>query len=198
MLWKDEIVPVARETSNEAVYRAILDLIVDGRAASGARLVERELARALGVSRTPVREALIRLKTDGFVRDAGNRGLAVAELDVSEAAALYRLVGAMEAHLVEAVPTYPDETARRLEEIEAQARDVVGDRGRTIELGTLWHRTLVQPSACVTGRRHLAELYAHIERCEHYFFAASARASSPVPPSRAEGKAEHRDISLYF
>ena len=51
----------------QAVYDAIVDLIVQGTLQRGQHLVENELAEYLGVSRQPVREALQRLQTDGWI-----------------------------------------------------------------------------------------------------------------------------------
>lgn len=195
MDFREGIRPVARQTSNAAVYRAICDLIVNGRAGAGSRLVERKLAEALGVSRTPVREALIRLKTDGFVIDAGRKGLAVAPLDLVEGVGLYRLVGAMESHLIAEITSYPEEMVRQLEAIEADSEAIVGDRSPAIDLGADWHRVLVEPSANGIGKRHLDELAVHVRRYEHYYFAAKALEATPASPDRTEGKAEHNDIS---
>ena len=58
-------------------------MILDGRLAAGARLGEVELADRLGVSRTPVREALTRLGAEGLVELSPNRGARVATLDLS-------------------------------------------------------------------------------------------------------------------
>src|ERR1700754_2986476 len=55
------------EPLRQAVYDAIVELIVHGTLQRGQHLVENELAEYLGVSRQPVREALQRLQTDGWV-----------------------------------------------------------------------------------------------------------------------------------
>jgi len=65
----------------DRVYRAILDAICDGELAPGQRITQDELAARLAVSRQPVLQALRLLKTQGFVRDTGRRGLVVAALD---------------------------------------------------------------------------------------------------------------------
>ena len=65
----------------EQVRARLLDAICDGSLASGARLTQEELAASLNVSRQPVLQALRLLKSDGFVIDAGRRGLMVAPLD---------------------------------------------------------------------------------------------------------------------
>ena len=57
----------------QAVYDAIVDLIVQGTLQRGQHLVENELAEYLGVSRQPVREALQRLQTDGWIDLAPRR-----------------------------------------------------------------------------------------------------------------------------
>ena len=62
-------------------YALILDAIDRGKYPPGARLVETELAERFGVSRTPIREALGRLETQGVVAHDGRRGLVVASLD---------------------------------------------------------------------------------------------------------------------
>lgn len=64
----------------ESVYRAISSALRRGSIATGSRLVEGDIAQALAVSRTPVREALQRLEGDGLVRQAANRGYEVADL----------------------------------------------------------------------------------------------------------------------
>ena len=59
----------------------LLDAICDGSLAPGARLTQEELAASFNVSRQPVLQALRLLKGDGFVIDAGRRGLMVAPLE---------------------------------------------------------------------------------------------------------------------
>lgn len=65
----------------EQAYRAILDAICDGVLAPGERLTQEGVARKLDVSRQPVNQALMLLKQQRFVVDAGRRGLMVAPLD---------------------------------------------------------------------------------------------------------------------
>lgn len=72
-----------RHTSDQLVDQAteaLRDAIMAGRLRPGARLVQQQLAAELGISRTPLREALRRLEQQGLVTVLGNRGLAVTEL----------------------------------------------------------------------------------------------------------------------
>src|SRR5213082_491994 len=83
----------------EQVYSRLRDLIVQGLLAPGSRIVETEIAARLGVSRTPVREALQRLQQEGFVMGtpgAQQSRLTVAPLTRADVHELLNIVGALE------------------------------------------------------------------------------------------------------
>jgi DNA-binding GntR family transcriptional regulator len=65
---------------SEGVYDAVREALRDGRYTAGTRLIEVEIANALGVSRTPVRDAFHRLEAEGLVRSEPNRGYVVVDL----------------------------------------------------------------------------------------------------------------------
>src|SRR6201994_4855641 len=65
----------------EQVVNAIVSEIVDGDLPANSRLIQDELARAYGVSRQPVQQALLLLRDRGLVREAPGRGLIVSPLD---------------------------------------------------------------------------------------------------------------------
>lgn len=75
----------------EQVHNRLLDAICDGELAPGARLTQEELAASLDVSRQPVLQALRVLKKEGFVVDAGRRGLMVAPLDSQAIVHIYEV-----------------------------------------------------------------------------------------------------------
>ena len=83
----------------EQVYLRLRDLIVQGLLAPGSRVVETEVATRLGVSRTPVREALQRLQQEGFVvgaPGAQQARLTVAPLTRADVHELLNIVGELE------------------------------------------------------------------------------------------------------
>ena len=83
----------------EQVYQRLRDLIVQGLLAPGSRVVETEVATRLGVSRTPVREALQRLQQEGFVVGAAGAQqarLTVAPLTRADVHELLNIVGELE------------------------------------------------------------------------------------------------------
>jgi DNA-binding GntR family transcriptional regulator len=73
------------------VYERLCDAISEGRFAPGARLREEEIAGNLGVSRTPVREALLRLEARGLLTVGIGRSLVVAELTPPQVRELYAM-----------------------------------------------------------------------------------------------------------
>lgn len=75
----------------EQVHDAIVDDICTGRLGPGARLRQEELAERFNVSRQPVQQALLLLRSQGLLRDAGRRGLEVAPVDGDVVRHLYGL-----------------------------------------------------------------------------------------------------------
>jgi DNA-binding GntR family transcriptional regulator len=75
----------------EQVYQRLLSAICEGDLAPGARLTQEELAASFRVSRMPVLQALRLLKKDGFVVDAGRRGLRVLPLESADISRIYEV-----------------------------------------------------------------------------------------------------------
>jgi DNA-binding GntR family transcriptional regulator len=88
-------VAINRSLLREDVYRRLRDAIVDGIFAPGEQLRDVELAAWLGVSRTPVREALLRLAEAGLVVAQPGRSTTVSELDERHVRDARDVVGAM-------------------------------------------------------------------------------------------------------
>lgn len=80
----------------ERAYEAILAAICDGRLSPGVRLNQDGLAALLQISRQPVGQALSILKSQGFVRDNGRRGLLIAPLERELVRAIYQLREALD------------------------------------------------------------------------------------------------------
>src|SRR5690242_7156483 len=80
-----------------AAVTALRERIVTGQILPGAFLREKELCEELGISRTPLREAIRTLAREGLVRLEPNRGAVVTPIDLDEVEALYQTVGHIEA-----------------------------------------------------------------------------------------------------
>jgi DNA-binding GntR family transcriptional regulator len=95
----------------ERVYLYIKDLILDGEFKTGDRLVERELAERLNISRTPIREALFRLESQGFVKTVPRKGVIVADISEKEIIEVFTILSSLEVLAVKlAVQKLDDET----------------------------------------------------------------------------------------
>jgi DNA-binding GntR family transcriptional regulator len=108
----------------EQVYHRLLHAICDGELAPGARLTQEELAAALAISRQPVLQALRLLKKDGFVIDAGRRGLRVAPLEAQAIAHVYEVRAVLDGL-----------ASRRAALVKVQLDPTVIDEGRTAAAG---------------------------------------------------------------
>lgn len=104
--------PSASITASELIREAI----VAGRLAPGQRLKEEELARELGMSRTPIREALLILQSDGLVESYPRRGAVVRSYAVEDLDDVYQLRAVLEGHAARRAATrISTEDIRRLE-----------------------------------------------------------------------------------
>lgn len=88
--------PTPEAAGSDPTYRQLRRLIIEGHYAPGARLVEDRLARELGVSRTPVRQALARVAMEGLVQIAPNRGAVVRTFSRDDLKEAYDLRALME------------------------------------------------------------------------------------------------------
>ena len=88
-------------TAWEQAYLALRRCLADGTYPPGAHLREEDLATQLGVSRTPIREALRRLDAEGWLRVVPNQGAFAAEWSLPEMVEIFDLRGMLEAHAAE-------------------------------------------------------------------------------------------------
>jgi DNA-binding GntR family transcriptional regulator len=116
----------AVENLSARVYQQIKHLILCNEIMPGQKLHHQQLSERLGVSRTPVREALTRLVQEGYVSFLPNRGFTCKEIRMQEAEELYELREALEAFAVEkAVENLTDSALKQLRnKINSYGRDV--------------------------------------------------------------------------
>ncbi len=91
------------QTIRETIYKAIKQSIIDGKLAVGERIVEKTFADAFRVSRTPVREALRRLETEGHVEYIPRTGVVVSGVSRDDVIEVYKIRKSLEALVLEQV-----------------------------------------------------------------------------------------------
>ncbi len=95
----------SRQSSREVAYDSIKRAILSGDIAPHERLVEERVAEALGISRTPVREAFAILEHEGMLESEPYKGLAVRPVTVDEFLNMYEALGIIEAALARLAAT---------------------------------------------------------------------------------------------
>jgi DNA-binding GntR family transcriptional regulator len=178
----------------EQVYLRLRDLIVQGLLAPGSRVVETEVATRLGVSRTPVREALQRLQQEGFVvgaPGAQQARLTVAPLTRADVHELLNIVGEMEGLAARWTADLPPAERRALvKELKAlnaeffrTGRCAPIDHGGLYEADERLHRRIVE--ACAGPR--LIALHDSVKpQAERYIRMYISMLTSDLKASFAE------------
>lgn len=145
----------------------IRNLIVHGELASGERINELGLSEALGVSRTPIREALKVLAAEGLVELLPNRGSRVTTPSTDEIVNLFAVIAALERLAVETVTLQA--SAPALARLRALHDDMLrryaeGDRDRYFELNHRIHETIIEMAANPQLSRTHADLMTRARR----------------------------------
>jgi len=133
---------VARQNVSEVVAAAVRAMIVDGRLAAGERINEVHLARALGVSRTPLREALSRLVSEGALSATPAIGFAVRPLSIEEFEQLYDIRPLLDPEALR-LSGLPSPAGMKALERLNRAIAAAGDAEAAISLDDEWHLKLV-------------------------------------------------------
>ena len=146
----------------ESAYRTMRQRILDNVWPPGYRALEQELALELGMSRTPVREALTRLQREGLVEVIPRHGMSVLPVSADDMRDIYEMLTALEAMAAElAVRRKPSEA--QLKPLLAASRDM----GRALQADDLdawaaaderFHRHLIMLSGQSPADRRGAEL----------------------------------------
>lgn len=179
-------------------YDKLRDQIVRGRLAPGARLIETELAAVLGVSRTPVREAITRLVQDGLAiaaRRSTRTQVAVAPLTEADLHDLYTIMGALEGAAARSVRAMAPLDRKALAGAMAKAndaferigRDHPADFERLFESHNAFHAVFVDRCATRRLRTMIEHVRPHIDRYEYMY-------AGMVGPDYSDTFAEHRAI----
>jgi DNA-binding GntR family transcriptional regulator len=141
--------PLTRNASSAAT-ELIRQAIIDGRLPPGRRLKEEELARELGISRTPVREALLMLHAEGLVEVAPNRGAAVRSHSVEDLDDLYQLRAVLEGYSTRRAATRLDDDVMRSLHESCERFDALLDDGSDmsalVKENLVFHQTILESS----------------------------------------------------
>lgn len=134
-----------RTTLADAAYGKISEAMLTGELPPGTRLVMDTLAEQLGISRTPVRDALLRLEREGAIVPAGRQGYIVHELTLDEIEAIYQVREAVESFAARQVAEHGKAAIDRVAKVvEAQEGVDSGDPAAAYRANRDIHRAFVE------------------------------------------------------
>ncbi|GGM60303.1 GntR family transcriptional regulator [Deinococcus arenae] len=177
-----------RSLARDEVYAQLSTWIIDGTLQPEEALRDQDIAEQLGVSRTPVREALRRLEDEGFVETALNRWTRVAPLRAAQAAELYPVVETLEALALRlAAPTLNGADLERLQALNGELRQglLAGDAQQAVEADTAFHNVWISKSGNVELQQTLGALKRKLRRIERAYFNAAASGQASVDEHEA-------------
>lgn len=131
-----------RPNMSEELAHAVRAMIVDGRLPAGARVNEVHLAAGLQVSRTPLREALSRLASEGALQAVPRKGWFVTPMTVEELEQLYDVRPILDPEALRMGGVPPSATLTRLDQLNRMIEEATRPE-QVIALDDLWHLTLL-------------------------------------------------------
>jgi DNA-binding GntR family transcriptional regulator len=170
MKFMQAINPINRRPLHEEAVDRLRDLIVQGQLASGSRLNERLLCEQLGISRTPLREAIKLLATEGLVALLPNRGAQVAPLEPGRLAETLEVMAALESLAGELACR--NATADCIAEIRALHEEMVGmhargDLASYFRYNQAIHLKIIEASGNATLGNAYRQLNANVLRARY-------------------------------
>ncbi|MEX2526123.1 MAG: GntR family transcriptional regulator [Gemmatimonadota bacterium] len=174
---------VSQTTLADQAYKAIRARILSGDLALGEFIREQEVSGALGVSRTPVREALGRLASEGFLERIPHRGFRVPEERWDSLLELYPIVSTLELLAGRlALPLLTADDIQRLKAINGQmsAERDGGDVRKLIELNNQFHHLICRRSGNQRLSELLDDLRSQLSRLELWYYSQPLRTEESV------------------
>ncbi|SRR6266851_6100780 len=155
----------------ELTYRSVKEQLLDGTLSEGTRLTEELLATQLGISKSPVREALNRLEAEGLICIESRRGAYVRQFSMKEVSDLYDFREVLEVHAIAAAEVTPLERTK----VFLEARDKL----KHIEEDIRFHGMI----AAATGNLEFCRAFENIQQksllCRYKTYHLSGK-TSPI------------------
>lgn len=185
--------PIERKALYQQVAERLRQRIYEHELRPGDAIDEKELCAAFGISRTPLREALKVLHTEGLVELVPNRGCFVKRLDLEELHELFPVMAVLEGLCArEAVERSTAEDLDRLERLHAQLETyaAAGDIDRYYEVNFEFHQALQELSRNRWLQRVASDLRKILRLARHTQLTAQGRLQQSLQ--------EHRNILEAF
>jgi DNA-binding GntR family transcriptional regulator len=176
-------VAVAFKTKNVAVYEVLRQDIVEGKLKSGQKIIMSDVAKRFGLSDIPVREAIRRLESDGFVQFTPHIGAVVSKMDEKEVIEIYLIRIELEALATRLAVPYV--TSDDIDYLEKKNHDMelATKRNRPEQLGTLnkdFNLRIYRAAPYPYLNKLISDLWEKVERTQSVFAYVPERAAASV------------------
>lgn len=174
---------VAFKTKNAAVYEALREGIIDGKLKPGQKIIMSEVAKKFGLSEIPVREAIRRLESDGFVELTPHVGAVVSKIDERELVETYLIRIELEALATRLAA--PHVTSHDIGFLEQKNREmkIAINKNMPEKLGRLnkeFHLRIYQAAPYPYLLKLISDLWEKVERTQSVFAYVPERATASV------------------
>lgn len=178
-----------KQSLTAQVYKQLRNDILEGRYETGTFLVETKLAEELGVSRTPIREALKQLELEDLVISIPNRGVTVQGISKPDIDDIFTI-----RHLLEGQAAYWAAQRINQEQMDQLTETIAlmdmytakNDAGNLARLDSQFHDTIFAASNCRTLKHILTSLHQNVQRAR--------RSSLSIPERTHKSTEEHHAI----
>lgn len=175
--------PINRFSMREEVYNTLLVWIMEGELRPGEKILDKELAEKMGVSRTPVREALRRLEDKELVESSANRWTRVAEISIKEPEMIYPIIWTLEElAMAQALENLTEADLGKMEKANKVLGEALeeGDPVKASRADALFHEVFIERSGNQYLSNILQDLKIRYRRVEVTYFEGSACAKDSL------------------
>lgn len=165
---------ITRTFMKDEAHQKLRSWIISGKLGPGTKLRDKELSEMLGISRTPVREALLMLESDGLIETKANRWTIVTAIDLDKAEENYSIVWTLEALAMKlAFPNFSVSDIDEMKALNEQFKILVhnGEEASALEMDNAFHNKIIQLSKNEELRKLLVSVKLKIQRIESHYFS---------------------------
>lgn len=173
----------------DIVYECLRNKIVEGKIKPGERIIEKDYAELMNISRTPVREALRKLETEGFVQCIPRKGALVSEFSIKDILEIYAIRQALEELAIKScIQNITEKEINKLVQLteEMDFCDKKGDIETVFAVCKKFNDTILTASKMPRLKNLIDTLQEHLEKFRRITMAKSER--------RKDAIQEHKEI----
>jgi DNA-binding GntR family transcriptional regulator len=163
------------ETLGQSIYNCLKKAIIENKIKPNQKINEKEIADSFKVSRTPVREALVRLEAEGFTKITSHRDVVVKEVSYGELAELFQVIGTLDCLAVTLVLDKIDpKEFIKVEKMTTKLEHYYNQKEveKFIDMNYAIHNRIWNHLTNKYLQKSLRHCLAHIKRCNYALYSA--------------------------